>query len=194
MSKASGSFNNKMHIRVKVGDITIEVSVPSNKNADPAIIAEIARQAGEAAEKHCQAQSEKGFLNSVKRLFTFKGKNKSEGRKTGTPIDEEPVMLPPAGVIQTELVVIKNGKGLVHVDQPLKRKPPVVAKKPTLMKKEAPTSGPITSDILKFSRSALRATGKKPTLAKKEASSPGLITPDMLIGRRTTLRQTGIVW
>merc|ERR1711918_202281 len=90
MSKASGSYNNKMHIRVKVGDITIEVSVPSNKNADPAIIAEIARQAGDAAEKHCQAQSEKGFFNSVKRLFTFKGKNKTEDNKTESQTDEAP--------------------------------------------------------------------------------------------------------
>ncbi len=183
-----------MHIRVKVGDITVEVSVPSNKNADPGYVAEIARQAGEAADKHCQAQSENWFRNSVKRFFTFKGKNKSEGRKTGTPIDEEPVMLPPAGVIQTELVVIKNGKGLVHVDKPLKRKPPVVAKKPTLAKKEAPTPGPITPDILKFSLSDLRATGKEPTPAKEEAPTPGPITPDMLIERRSTLHATGIVW
>ena len=110
MSKASGSFNNKMHIRVKVGDITVEVSVPSNKNADPAIIAEIARQAGEAAEKHCQAQSEKGFSIQSRGLFTFKGKNKTDDKKTESQTGQVPVKPPPLGTIMTELKVNRGVK------------------------------------------------------------------------------------
>lgn len=174
MSQVSGTVNNMTIVRVKVGAGTVEVSVPSNKNADPKQLAAIAHQAGEAVEKHCQAQSEKGFFNSVKRLLSFKGKNKSEGRKTDTPVDEEPVIL-----TLPKLVVIKDGKGLVHIDQPLKRKPPV-AKKPVVTKMPVVTKKPVVTN--------------KSVVTKKEEPSQDPITPDMLIGRRTTLRQTGIVW